>query len=115
MELIKDIKAIAGDNCEVAFEFNPCELTIWISNEVILSDDNVSAIPITFGIEEFGYLNIPKYFKESDYACAKELKDVDFGFDWDEIKIIHNIFEYIRENKQYIRDLLNGLNMKDEE
>ena len=113
MNLFKDIKTITGDNCAVGFEINQYSLTVWISNGCDFGEENETMIPITYdSLDDFSYINFNKYHKENFDKCEIDMNKLSYGFDEDEIEIIHNICKYIKDNKKDILELMEGFKRK---
>ena len=54
-------------------------------------------IVITYGFEEFAYLNL---------MDMTWVKDINYGFDLEELKVIYDVAKYLDDNKEYIMELM---------
>ena len=61
-------------------------------------------IAITYGFEEFPYVNfehLNDYLKSNN----ESLRDLDYGYDRNDIEVIFNVMKWMEENSEYINEL----------
>ena len=91
--LIKDIREIIPKEYGFHIEASCIGLDVIFGEEEFEND----AIIVTYGWEEFAYLNLERM----------NIKDFNYGYDLNEIDIIHNVMKYLDEHSDYIKELMN--------
>jgi len=91
--LIKDIREILPSKFDFIVSMSPIGIDITFAEEVY----EPQTIIITYGSEGFVYLNL----MSMDWT-----KDVDYGFDLEELKAIYDVANYLEINKEYVIKLM---------
>jgi len=90
---IKSIRYITRSKFDFTINVSPIGIDITFAEEVY----EEQTIVVTYGFEEFAYLNL---------MDMKWIKDINYGFDLDELKAIYDVAKYLDENKEYMMDLM---------
>lgn len=113
MNLFKDIKEIVGENGEVGFEIDTVSLTIWFSLDVSFGESHECIIPISYYIdEEIPKFDTSRYFEPNNWFIDKLEPSSCFGFTIDELKIMNEICEYIKQHESEIVSLMESFCQK---
>ena len=91
--LIKDIRELLPSKFDFMVSISSIGIDIKFAEEVYEKE----VIVITYGFEEFSYLNL----MDMDWV-----KDINYGFALEELKAIYDIANYLETNKEYIAKLM---------
>ena len=91
--LIKDIRDIIPSKFDFTINVSSIGIDITFAEEVY----EPQTIVVTYGFEEFAYLNL---------MDMKWVKDINYGFDLEELKVIYDVAKYLDDNKEYIMELM---------
>ena len=91
--LIKDIRDIIPSKFDFIINASSIGIDITFAEEVY----EPQTIVITYGFEEFAYLNL---------MDMTWVKDINYGFDLEELKVIYDVAKYLDDNKEYIMELM---------
>ena len=91
--LIKDIRDIIPSKFDFIINASSIGIDIIFEEEVY----EEQTIVITYGFEEFAYLNL---------MDMTWIKDINYGFDLEELKVIYDVAKYLDDNKEYIMELM---------
>lgn len=94
-ELIKNIRELLPSKFDFIVSISTIGIDVIFAEEVY----EPNTIIVTYGIEEFAYLNL---------MSMEWTKEIDYGFVLDELKAIYDIARYLEDNKQYVTKLMEG-------
>lgn len=98
---IQELREIIGDKFDFSIEINNIDFTVWFSYEEFEDYE----IPITYATcEEFSYFDKEKFLDKMKYNKI-ELKDIEYGFDSDEIDLMDKLCKYLEKNKDIIKEI----------
>lgn len=106
INLVEDIKKLVRNDREhnVKIEIDTYGIKIYLAYDSERIYEENAIIPIEYTLlEEFAFIS------DSDYR--KMFNPTDFGINLNEIRLIHNIMEYIESNKEEINKLCLGLDL----
>lgn len=92
-ELIKNIRGLLPSKFDFIVSISTIGIDVIFAEEVY----EPNTIIVTYGIEDFAYLNL---------TSMEWTKEMDYGFGLDELKAIYDIARYLDDNKQYITKLM---------
>ena len=101
-DIFKILREQLKDKYDFRVEIESIGFTVILSKEMYEDDFE---IPITYGFEEFAYVNfdkLDKHFKETEQS----LNSFDYGFDSDDIKAINTIMDCMYNCSDEIVDLM---------
>lgn len=91
--LIKDIRELLPSKFDFIVSVSSIGVDITFGEEVY----EPQTIVVTYGIEDFVYLNL---------LFMEWTKDIDYGFDLEELKAMYDVANYLEEHKEYIKKLM---------
>lgn len=91
--LIKDIRELVPSKFDFMINVSSIGVDIIFAEEVY----EPQTIVLTYGCEGFAYLNL---------MVMDWIKDIDYGFDLEELKTIYDITKYLDNNKEYMITLM---------
>ena len=92
-----ELREVTGDKYHFRVEVSSIEFNVVISLEMFEDFE----ITISYGFEEFSYVSfhaLHKYLKENN----ETLESLDYGYDKDDIEVIHNVMTWMDKNKDNI-------------
>ena len=99
--ILEELRDLLGYDWDYKIEIESLGFTVIISKEMY--ED--SEIAITYGFEDFAYVNfdkLSKHFKETE----QDLASFDYGFDSDDIKAINTVIDCMYNCSDEIVDLM---------
>ena len=90
--LIKDIREIIPKEMGFHIDVSSIGIDVIFGVECFEPD----AIIVTYGFEEFAYLNLERM----------AIKDFNYGYGLNEVDTIHKVMAYLCEHEEYIKELM---------
>ncbi len=91
--LIKDIRELLPSKFDFIVSVSTIGVDIIFGEEIY----EPKTIIVTYGVEEFVYLNL---------MSMEWTKDIDYGFALEELKAIYDVANYLEMNKEYVVKLM---------
>lgn len=100
--IFKTLRQLLKDEYDFRVEIESIGFTVILSKEMYEDDFE---IPITYGFEDFVYVNFDK-FNQCMRNANKKLTDFDYGYDIDDINAISIVMKWMVENADMIIDYM---------
>ena len=101
--IFKTLRELLKDEWDFRVEIESIGLTVILSKEMYEDDFE---IPITYGFEEYAYVNFDKF---NDYLKHenKKITYFEYGYDIDDISAISTVMKWMNENADQILNLMS--------